>query len=61
MTKSQKFEYKAERYRKQWDATTSTTAYFTGLDKFRTSLANQGIATSVEEMSMAGRREDVGK
>jgi hypothetical protein len=34
MTTSQKFEYKAERYGKQWDPTTSVTAYFTGLDKF---------------------------
>ncbi len=34
MTTSQKFEYKAKGYRKQWDLTTSITAYFTGLDKF---------------------------
>ncbi len=36
MTASQKFEYKAEAegYGKQWDRTTSITAYFTGLDKF---------------------------
>ncbi len=53
MTTSQKFEYKAEGYGKQWDPTTSITAYFTSLDKFRTSLANQGIATSMEEMTMA--------
>jgi hypothetical protein len=53
MTTSQKFEYKAEGYGKQWDPTTSITAYFTGLDKFRTSLSNQGIATNVEEMMMA--------
>jgi hypothetical protein len=53
MTTSQKFEYKAEGYGKQWDPTTSITAYSTGLDKSRTSLANQGIATSVEEMTMA--------
>ncbi len=53
MTTSQKFEYKAEGYGKQWDPTTSITAYFTGLDKFRTSLVDQGIATSVEEMMMA--------
>jgi hypothetical protein len=57
MTTLQKFEYKAKGYGKQWDPTTSITAYFTGLDKFRTSLANQGIATSVEEMTMvAGTR-----
>jgi hypothetical protein len=53
MTTLQKFEYKAEGYGKQWDPTTSITAYFTGLDKFRTSLADQGIATSVEEMTIA--------
>ncbi len=34
MTTSQKFEYKAEGYGKQWDLTASITAYFTGLDKF---------------------------
>jgi hypothetical protein len=34
MTTSQKFEYKAEGYGKQWDPTTSITAYFTGLNKF---------------------------
>jgi hypothetical protein len=34
MTTSQKFEYKAEGYGKQWDSTTSIMAYFTGLDKF---------------------------
>ncbi len=53
MTTSQKFEYKAEGYGKQWDPTTSITAYFTALDKFRTSLADRGIATSVDEMTMA--------
>jgi hypothetical protein len=53
MTTSQKFEYKAERYGKQWDLSTSITAYFTGLDKFRTSLADRGIATSIKEMTMA--------
>ncbi len=57
MTMSQKFKYKAKGYWKQWDPTTSITAYFTGLNKFRTSLANQGIATSMEEMTMvAGAR-----
>jgi hypothetical protein len=34
MTTYQKFEYKVEGYRRQWDPTTSITAYFTGLDKF---------------------------
>ncbi len=53
MTTSQKFEYKFEGYAKQWDPTTSITAYFTGLDKFRTSLANCGIFTSVNKMTMA--------
>jgi len=33
MMTSQKFEYKAEGYGKQWDPTTSITAYFTALDK----------------------------
>ncbi len=37
----------------QWDPTTSITAYFTGLDKFCTSLADCGILTSVDEMTMA--------
>jgi hypothetical protein len=53
MTTLQKFEYKSEGYAKQWDPTTSITAYFTGLDKFCISLANRGISTSVEEMTMA--------
>ena len=57
MTTSQEFEYKAEGYGKQWDPTTSITAYFTGLDKFRTSLADCGISISVNEMTMvAGAR-----
>jgi hypothetical protein len=53
MTTSQKFQYKAEGYGKQWDPTTSITAYFTTLDKFRTSLADRGISTSIDEMTMA--------
>jgi hypothetical protein len=53
MTTSQKFEYKSEGYAKQWDPTTSITAYFTGLDKFHTSLANRSISTSVNKMTMA--------
>jgi hypothetical protein len=40
-------------YRKQWDPITSITAYFTSLDKFQTSLADRGIATSIKEMTMA--------
>ena len=43
MMTSQKFKYKAKGYGKQWDPTTSITAYFTALDKFRTSLADRGI------------------
>jgi hypothetical protein len=53
MTTSQKFEFKAEGYRKQWDPTTSITAYFTSFDNFQTSLAIRGIATSIKEMTMA--------
>jgi hypothetical protein len=53
MTTSQKFKYKAEGYGKQWDLTTSITAYFTSLDKFQTSLADRSIATSIKEMRMA--------
>ena len=53
MTTLQKFEYKAEGYGKQWDPTTSIMAYFTGLNKFCTSLADCGILMSVEEMTMA--------
>ncbi len=53
MTTSQKYEYKAEGYAKQWDPATSITAYFTGLDKFRNSPANRGISTSIKEMTMA--------
>jgi hypothetical protein len=53
MTTSQKFEYKAGGYRKQWDPTTSIMANFTGLDKFWTSLADHSIATSIKEMTMA--------
>jgi hypothetical protein len=41
----QKNEYKSEGYAKQWDPTTIITAYFTGLDKFCTSLADHGIST----------------
>jgi hypothetical protein len=53
MTMSQKFGYKAEGYGKQWDPTTSITAYFTALDKSCTSLADRRISTSVDEMTMA--------
>ena len=40
MTTSQKFEYHSEGYAKQWDPSSSITAYFTGLNKFHTSLAD---------------------
>ena len=53
MTTSQKFEYKSEGYGKQWDPTTSITAYFTALDKFCPSLTDRGISTSVDKMTMA--------
>jgi hypothetical protein len=53
MTTSQKFEYKTEGYKAPWDPTTSITAYFTGLKKFKNSLADRGISTSVEEITMA--------
>jgi hypothetical protein len=57
MTTSQKFEYKSKGYAKQWDPTSSITTYFTGLDKFCTSLADRGISTSVDEMMMAARSQ----
>ena len=53
MTMLQKIEYKSKGYAKQWDPTTSISAYFTGLEKFCTSLADRGISTSIEEMMMA--------
>jgi hypothetical protein len=57
MTTSQKFKYKAEGYGKQWDPTTSIRAYFIGLDKFQTSLADRSIVSSIKEMTMvAGAR-----
>jgi hypothetical protein len=34
MTTSQKFEYKAKGYRKQWNPLTNITSYFAGLNKF---------------------------
>jgi hypothetical protein len=55
MTTLQKYKYKTEGYKTPWDPTTSITAYFTGLEKFKNSLANRGIATSVKEMTMAAR------
>jgi hypothetical protein len=53
MTTSQKFEYKTEGYKMPWDPTMSITAYFTGLEKFKNSLADCGISMSFEEMTMA--------
>ncbi len=53
MTMLQKYEYKTEGYKTPWDPTTSITAYFIVLKKFKNSLADRGIATSVKEMSMA--------
>jgi hypothetical protein len=53
MTMLQKFEYKTEGYKTPWNPTTSIMAYFTGLKKFKSSLANCGILTSVKEMTMA--------
>jgi hypothetical protein len=53
MTTSQKSNYKAEWYKKQWDLTTSIKAYFTGLDKFHTSLVDRSITKSVKEIMMA--------
>ncbi len=53
MTTLQKFEYKTEGYKASWDPTTSITAYFTGLEKFKNSLADRGILTSIKEMTMA--------
>jgi hypothetical protein len=53
----QKFNYKTEGYKTPWDPTMSITAYFTGLEKFKNSLADCGISTSIEEMMMeAGTR-----
>ncbi len=49
----QQYEYKTEGYKTPWDPTTSITAYFTGLKKFKNSLANCGIAMTVQEMTMA--------
>jgi hypothetical protein len=53
MTTSQKYKYRTTGYNNPWDLTTSTTAYFTQLDRFQVSLGNRGIATSKEEKTMA--------
>ncbi len=57
MSTSQKSNYKAKGYGKQWDPTTSIMAYFTSLEMFQTSFADQSIETSIDEMTMvAGAR-----
>ncbi len=53
MTMLQKYKYKTEGYKTPWDPTTRIMAYFTGLEKFKNSLADRGIATSIKEMTMA--------
>ncbi len=53
MTTLQKYVYKTEGYKMPWDPTTSIRAYFTGLKKFKNSLADCGIAMSIKEMTMA--------
>ncbi len=53
MMTSQKFKYKTEGYKMPCDPTMSITAYFTGLEKFKNSLADCGILMSVKEMTMA--------
>ena len=49
----QKYKYKTEGYKMPWDPNMSITAYFTGLEKFKNSLVDHRISTSVEEMMMA--------
>lgn len=53
MTISQKYKYKEHGYKMPWDPTMSITGYFTGLEKFKNSLANCGISASIEGMAMA--------
>jgi hypothetical protein len=52
MTTAQKHECRTTGYNNPWDPTTSTTAYFTQLDRFQVSLGNRGIATSKKEKMM---------
>jgi hypothetical protein len=53
MTTSQKYEYKDAGYKAPWDPTSSISAYFTQLEKFKNSLPDRGIATSAKEMTLA--------
>jgi hypothetical protein len=53
MTASQKYDYKSDGYRKEWDPTMSITAYFTGLNRFQISLDDHGIVTSIKKKTMA--------
>jgi hypothetical protein len=48
MTTYQKYDYKTKGYCKPWDSTMSIMAYFTGLNRFMTSLNNPVTATSVK-------------
>jgi hypothetical protein len=57
MTTAQKHKYKATGYNNPWDLTTSITAYFTQLDRFKVSLGNCSIATSDAEKTMAARAQ----
>ena len=57
MTTSQKYEYKDAGYKAPWDPTSSISTYFTQLEKFKNSLADRGITTSDDEMTLgAGAR-----
>ncbi len=53
MTTSKKCDYKTMGYCKAWDPTTSTIAYFTGLNWFQISLNDCRILRSIEEKTMA--------
>jgi hypothetical protein len=53
MTTLQKYDYKEAGYKAAWDPTTSISGYFTNIKKFKNSLANRGIVTSVEDMVLA--------
>ncbi len=52
MTTPQKYNYKTKGYCKAWNPTMSITAYFTGLNRFKISLNDRGILTSIEEKTM---------
>jgi hypothetical protein len=53
MMTSQKFDYKEMGYKMPWNPTTSIPAYFMGLEKFKNSVADRGILTSIKKMTMA--------